>query len=69
VNDNEQGAIAGLVSGVAGFAFIAGPVLGSGLHSIETHLPLVASLIILAGAMHVALTDPAMRATRSMEYG
>jgi len=61
VKSSEQGAIAGLMMSVAGFSFLAPPVIGVALYQIGESAPFAVNALILAGAVVLCFRSPLLR--------
>ncbi len=61
VNDDEQGAIAGLMGSAMSGGFILGPVLGTWLYGFSPHLPFLASAIALVILLAITFFIPVPR--------
>lgn len=64
VGAREQGAVAGLMMSLAGLSFLAPPVIGVALYEMTGFGPFVANVVLLGGALVVALWSPALRSAR-----
>lgn len=61
VKPNEQGAIAGLMMSVAGFSFLAPPVIGVALYQFGEWAPFAVNALFLAGAVILCFRSPLLR--------
>lgn len=61
VEPHEQGAIAGLMMSLAGLSFLAPPVIGVALYELAVPAPFIANSVILAAALALSFTSPALR--------
>jgi MFS family permease len=57
----EQSAVAGLVSSSSALAFMAGPLLGTGLYELSPTVPYLVGAVLLAGLSVFALLHPGIR--------
>jgi MFS transporter, DHA1 family, tetracycline resistance protein len=55
VEDNEQGAAAGLLSAVGGIGGIVGPIVGTGLYGLHSTYPYLLAVLILALGIAVSI--------------
>ena len=65
VDVHEQGAVAGVMSGLAVIGNVFGPPLGTTLYQLTPRAPYVMSLGVMALAFAIVLTSPRMRALRA----
>jgi MFS family permease len=65
VEADEQGAVAGLVNGVAVLGNVFGPMLGTTLYAIDPIGPYVLNAIIMAGAWSLLFANRRLRQLRS----
>jgi DHA1 family tetracycline resistance protein-like MFS transporter len=63
VRDNEQGAVAGLISATNGLAFVLGPLLGTVLYGLRPEYPYIFSVMGLALILIFVLVYPGVRLT------
>ncbi len=63
VNDNEQGAAAGLLSSIGGTGGIIGPIVGTGLYGIQPTYPYILAVIILMTGIGVLMMMPKLKPT------
>ncbi|OKL50604.1 MFS transporter [Boudabousia marimammalium] len=61
VNDEEQGALAGLLWGNNAFAFMITPVAAGALYTLHHDIPTVAGAVMMLGALLLALLHPHLR--------
>lgn len=61
VGPDEQGAIAGLLTGTIGLTFVIGPVLGTSLYEVAPLAPILVSLGLCVGASLFLFLAPAAR--------
>lgn len=61
VSAREQGAIAGLIMGMAGLSFLAPPVIGVALYEMAEPAPFWGNILLLAAALALSLLSPALK--------
>ncbi|MBZ0299432.1 MAG: MFS transporter [Anaerolineae bacterium] len=64
VEPHEQGAAAGLTSGVTGLGYVFGPALGTGLYAVNLLLPYLFGIAVLVGGMALLVIHPRTRVVR-----
>ena len=69
VEENEQGAVAGLAAGAGAIAFIIGPVLGTSMYGWMWQSPYVLSGIVLGATALFAFVSPRMKTLRRVSKG
>ena len=69
VKSSEQGAIAGLMMSVAGFSFLAPPVIGVALYQIGEAAPFIANGLLLIAALGLCIVSPALKADLTSKGG
>ncbi|HEY0052402.1 MAG TPA: MFS transporter, partial [Caulobacteraceae bacterium] len=62
VGPSEQGAVAGLNSALAGFCFLAPPIIGVALYQVGEPAPFVLNVAMLLGAVALAAAHPVLKA-------
>lgn len=65
VGAHEQGAVAGLVSGVAVVGNVVGPMLGTSLYALSPIGPYVLNAVIMTGAWALLFANPRLRTLRA----
>lgn len=65
VEPDEQGAAAGLTSGVGGMGFIFGPALGTGLYAVNILLPYLVAVLVMVSGMILLVSHPRTRVQRT----
>ncbi|WP_421730910.1 MFS transporter [Brevundimonas sp.] len=61
VKPNEQGAIAGLMMSLAGFSFLAPPIIGVALYQMGESVPFVMNAALLVAALVLCFVSPVLR--------
>lgn len=69
VEENEQGAVAGLAAGAGAVAFIIGPVLGTWMYGWMWESPYILSAVVLGSTALFAYFSPRMKALRRVTKG
>jgi DHA1 family tetracycline resistance protein-like MFS transporter len=65
VTADEQGAVAGLLGGLAVLGNVFGPMLGTTLYTLSPRAPYVLNGVIMAAVLAFVLASPRIRGMRS----